>query len=82
MAKVAIKKELPLEVSDINGEKTFIPIYHLYVNDKVVGRYYNIYEAAREAERKMDWDVLEVSYKENPQSFSSIVLPLEEVKEQ
>lgn len=39
--------------------------------------YKDIREAAREAERLLDFDVLEVAYKENPDSFKSVT-PLPE----
>ena len=37
--------------------------------------YKDIREAAREAERLLDFDVLEVAYKENPDSFKSALKP-------
>jgi hypothetical protein len=72
MAKVTIKKELMDKPVDLYGDLRFLPRYNLYVGDKMVGRYYNIYEAAREAERQMDLGELEMAYEENPQAFSSI----------
>lgn len=47
---------------DGNGEKTFI--------ETVTG---NIEDAARKAERIIDVDVLMVAYKENPNSFKSVI---------
>lgn len=73
MAKVVIKKMLPDKCSDIHGyEKTFVPIYFLYKDNKCVGRYLNIYEAAREAERRYDLSELEFAYQQDPSVFCAI----------
>ncbi len=68
--KVRIEKEL---CSPVNGPK-----YHVVKVDEKTGEKEllktfdgDIKEAARFAERKVDFDVLEVAYKENPHSFDS-----------
>jgi hypothetical protein len=72
MAKVTIKKELMDKPVDLYGDLRFLPRYNLYVGNKMVGRYYNIYEAAMEAERQMDLGKLKMAYEESHQTFSSI----------
>lgn len=76
-----IEKELCNPVS-VNGYAEVPgPLYHIYkVHDdgtkefvKTVEK--DIKEAAREAQRIIDIDVLEVAYKENPNAFSSVVPP-------
>ena len=77
--KILIEKELG-HPETINGYAEIVgPFYHLYAIDdegsktfiKTVVR--DIKEAAREAEWAMDIDLLEVAYKENPDSFKSCV---------
>ena len=76
-----IEKELCNPVS-VNGYAEVPgPLYHIYkVHDdgtkefvKTVEK--DIKEAAREAQRVIDIDVLEVAYKENPNAFSSVAPP-------
>jgi len=75
--KVIIEKELTNpEIIDGIAQVTG-PYYHIYSVDadgnktfvKTVSK--DIGEAAREAQRLIDIDVLEVSYKENPNAFKS-----------
>lgn len=84
MVKVQIKKKLASLTSKIYGlEKDdaiptdkFIPIYFVYVDDKLEGRYLNIYEAAREAERFMDLNTIEMAYEEHgPAIFRATIVP-------
>lgn len=81
--KVLIEKELTNPVMVDGIAEVLGPYYHIYKVDeegnktlvKTVAK--DIKEAAREAERMLDFNVLEVAYKEKgPDSFkSSISLP-------
>ena len=85
---VFIEKEL-LDPVSVNGyAETVGPYYHVYkINDNLekeelfVEKSGDIKEAARYAERKLDFDVLSVSYKENPYSFSSVSMPCNAISE-
>lgn len=80
MVKIEIRKKLVSKPSviygyndnDTIGEDKFIPIYRLYVDNKLQRQFLNIYEAAREAEHYMDLGALTIAYEKNPQSFSSV----------
>lgn len=72
MAKILIKKEIPNKVSSIEGiGDVFVPLYHLYIDDKLIGVYINIGDAAKEGERQMDCATIELAYKENPLLFKN-----------
>lgn len=76
--KVArIEKELINPVIVDGVAQLLGPNYHIYGVDESGNKTFvktvdkDIREAAREAERLLDIDVLEVAYKENPDSFKS-----------
>ena len=81
--KILIEKELTNPVYVDGIAQVLGPHYHIYSVDengcktlvKTVDK--DIREAAREAEKLLDIDVLEVAYKKNPDSFKS-VMPLPE----
>ena len=79
---VFIEKEL-LDPVSVNGyAETVGPYYHVYkINDNLekeelfIEKSGDIKEAARYAERNLDFDALAVAYKENPESFRSVSVP-------
>lgn len=76
MSKVEIRKWLPNKQSKIEGidawgGEDFIPIFNLYIDDKRVGQYINVYDAAKEAFRQKDIDVVSIEYENNPHAFDS-----------
>lgn len=86
-ARVIIEKELTNPVTIDGYAEVLGPYYHIYKVDdegsktlvKTVAK--DIREAAREAERMLDLNVLEVAYQEKPDSFkSSVDLPPSLVK--
>lgn len=82
MAKVEIRKKLAAIPSKIYGyheddnisEEEFLPVYKVYFDDVCKGSFLNIYEAARNAEKLMDVDTIEIAYEKNPNAFKSILL--------
>lgn len=67
------------EICNPKDGKIIGPYYHLYKHDgngnKTLIETFeaDIEEAAKKAERQMDLDALEIHYKDNPNSFSSII---------
>lgn len=75
--KILIEKELGHPVT-VNGYAEVIgPFYHIYTIEEDGTRTFvetvngDIKEAARIAERKLDFNALEIAYKENPNAFKS-----------
>ena len=73
---VVLKKYLPSEQATIPGVdswggKVFLPLYKIYDDDKCVATYTNIYEAARELERRTDLCELAMAYDKNPNYLKS-----------
>jgi len=72
--KAIIEKEL---CNPVNGQIVG-PYYHLYSVDEEgnktsLNTFNDIKDAAREAERQLDLDAIEVAYQRNPHSFESVV---------
>ena len=79
--KVIIEKEL---CDPVNGEIVG-PLYHIYKVDEETGKKElietvdgNIGEAARVAERTVDFNTLEIAYYQDPNCFSSVIFPIKE----
>lgn len=79
--KVIIEKELTNPVYVDGIAQVLGPHYHIYSVDEEGNKTFvktidqDIKEAAREAERLLDIDTLEVAYKKNPDSFKSTTEP-------
>lgn len=75
--KALIEKELTNPVYVDGIAQVLGPHYHIYIVDEEGNKTFvktidqDIKEAAREAERLLDIDVLEVAYKKNPDGFKS-----------
>lgn len=77
--KALIEKELCSPKSGEDGyAEIAVPLYYVYAVDEETGEKEllqifdrNIEDAARFAQRKLDINLLEIAYKENPNSFKS-----------
>lgn len=66
---IRIEKEL---CNPQNGELVG-PYYHVIANNEIIKTFTDIQEAAKFAEHKLDWNALEIAFKENPNCFKSVI---------